>query len=300
MRLGRVLWGMAAVAALLWGFVLLGAADGSPHGCPVGEAGSPWALLGYVAAGQYVPGAQPHATATISGTAGPQIVIDAHRRRLYLFQDGHMEASWPVAVGTAATPTPIGHWRIMAKAVWGGAFGARWMQLSIPWGTYGIHGTNNPGSIGSRASHGCVRMFNRDVIQLYDLVKVGTPVTIRGTPVIRFGEVRRTIVPTLLGSDVLQVQERLRTLGYDTGPINGYYGGKTVDAVKAFQANRRLPATGIVDAATYAALGLVPVGSDPTLAPTPVGRPVEPAPEHAGFPPPPSASTPAPSGMVAP
>jgi hypothetical protein len=275
----RALLGWGVLAAIsLWSVVLVGAA-GDTLGCPRGQAGSPWALLGYSAAGGVLQGPSPSPAATPPWAGRPlQIVIEAPRRRLYLFAGDELVRSFPVAVGTAATPTPIGHWRIKAKAIWGGAFGARWLQLSIPWGTYGIHGTNNPGSIGSRASHGCVRMFNRDVVQLYDLVPLGTPVTIRGRAVARFGEVRRVIVPTLLGSDVVALQQRLQALGEDVGPITGVYGGKTVAAVKEFQRQHGLAPTGVVDAATYDALGLVPQADDPTLRPTPPGEPVVPPP----------------------
>jgi len=50
------------------------------------------------------------------------------------------------------------------------------MGLSQP--HYGIHGTNNPASIGTAASNGCIRMYNEDVNELFNLVSVGTPVTI--------------------------------------------------------------------------------------------------------------------------
>ena len=281
---------LGALAALLWGVVVVGTVPlGQGIGCPRGDAGSPWALLGYVAAGGFLaPEAGAGARAQGERLAGRhlEIVVEAPARRLYLFADGRLVGSWPVAVGTRRTPTPLGHWRIAAKAVWGGAFGARWMQLSIPWGTYGIHGTNNPASIGTRASHGCIRMYNRDVVELYRLVPVGTPVTVRGQPTVRFGEVRRVIVPTLLGSDVVALQERLVALGYAAGPVTGVYGGRWVAAVRAFQAARGLPATGVVDAATYEALGLRPLADDPSLRPTAAGEAVAPSPPGTAFFPP--------------
>ncbi|MBP2658929.1 MAG: ErfK/YbiS/YcfS/YnhG family protein [Firmicutes bacterium] len=58
----------------------------------------------------------------------------------------------------------------------GGAFGAMWMGLNIP--HYGIHGTNSPSSIGKIVSHGCIRMYNNDVLVLSRLVSIGTPVRI--------------------------------------------------------------------------------------------------------------------------
>lgn len=238
---------------------VLGTPRAAVLGCPWGAASVPGALFGWVAAGQALSSPPPSSEPDPLAGKHVQIVIEAAQRRLYVFADGRVDRSWPVAVGTPETPTPIGHWSIRAKAVWGGAFGARWMQLSIPWGTYGIHGTNNPGSIGSRASHGCVRMWNRDVVQLYALVPVGTPVDVRGQAVARFGEVRRVIVPTLLGSDVLQLQEKLKALGYDVGAVDGKYGTRAVAAVVAFQKAHGLRADGVVDYRTAQALGLRPL-----------------------------------------
>ena len=268
---------LGAIGVLAW-TPLLSSTPAQLLGCPRGAATEPGALFAWSAAGQALASPPPPATGP-DPLAGQhvQLVIEAVQRRIYVFADGRVYRWWPVAVGTPATPTPIGQWTIRAKAVWGGAFGARWMQLSIPWGTYGIHGTNDPGSIGSRASHGCVRMWNRDVVELYRLVQVGTPVDIRGWPVARFGEVRRVIVPTLLGSDVLQLQERLRALGYDV-PADGRYGARSVAAVVAFQRERGLRADGVVDYATAEALGLRPLADLPTLRPTPPGEEPPPPP----------------------
>ncbi|TCQ02600.1 L,D-transpeptidase-like protein [Serpentinicella alkaliphila] len=52
------------------------------------------------------------------------------------------------------------------------------MGLTATGGSYGIHGTNNPNSIGHAASAGCVRMYNHDVIELYNTVPIGTIVNI--------------------------------------------------------------------------------------------------------------------------
>ncbi|HQG28631.1 MAG TPA: L,D-transpeptidase, partial [Candidatus Ozemobacteraceae bacterium] len=56
--------------------------------------------------------------------------------------------------------------------------GTRWMGLNTWGGSIGMHGTSAPASIGSRASHGCVRMYTADAEELFDLVRVGTPVII--------------------------------------------------------------------------------------------------------------------------
>lgn len=84
-----------------------------------------------------------------------------------------------VLVGKPSTPTPKGSFKIKNKALNpGGPFGARWMGLTATGGSYGIHGTNNPNSIGHAASAGCVRMYNHDVIELYNTVPIGTIVNI--------------------------------------------------------------------------------------------------------------------------
>lgn len=107
------------------------------------------------------------------------IVISLRDHTLTLYRNGVLYKTYPVAVGKAETPTPRGSFRIKNKALNpGGPFGERWMGLSATGGSYGIHGTNNPGSIGKNVSNGCIRMYNKDVIELYNLVPVGTMVTI--------------------------------------------------------------------------------------------------------------------------
>lgn len=109
-----------------------------------------------------------------------KIIINTSARTLTLYKDGKWYKSYPVAVGKPSTPTPKGTFKVINKAYKpGGPFGERWLGLNIPGGGYGIHGTNNPSSIGKAVSNGCVRMFNNDVIELYNLVPVGTVVEIR-------------------------------------------------------------------------------------------------------------------------
>ena len=107
------------------------------------------------------------------------IVVDADVQRVYFYREGELIRSWPCAVGKIATPSPLGVFRINGKhANWGTGFGTRFLSIDCPWGKYGIHGTNRPGSIGWNASHGCIRMLNRDVEELYPLVQIGTKVII--------------------------------------------------------------------------------------------------------------------------
>lgn len=106
------------------------------------------------------------------------IYIDTRRLRLYLYKNGVLFKSYPVAVGKKSTPTPKGHWKIINKGLWGAQFGGHFMQLNIPNGIYGIHGTDMPSSIAHAVSHGCVRMYSKDAKEVYDLITLGTPVNI--------------------------------------------------------------------------------------------------------------------------
>lgn len=107
------------------------------------------------------------------------ISINTGKHTLILYKNNEIFKSYKVAVGKPSTPTPKGTFKIINKAINpGGPFGARWLGLNAPNGDYGIHGTNNPSSIGNDISNGCVRMYNNDVIELAKLVTLGTAVTI--------------------------------------------------------------------------------------------------------------------------
>ena len=105
------------------------------------------------------------------------ITISIRNKILSVYRNGRFFKAYPVAIGKPTTPTPTGIFTIANKQVNpGGPFGTRWMGLSKP--HYGIHGTNNPASIGTAASNGCIRMFNNDVNDLFNYVGVGTVVRI--------------------------------------------------------------------------------------------------------------------------
>ena len=73
--------------------------------------------------------------------------------------------------------TPTGQYVIINKAPNpGGPFGTMWMSLSKE--HYGIHGTNDPTSIGKAVSRGCIRLYNKDVEELARTIPIGTLVTI--------------------------------------------------------------------------------------------------------------------------
>ncbi|WP_020615433.1 L,D-transpeptidase [Paenibacillus daejeonensis] len=110
--------------------------------------------------------------------ANYRIIVDLSDRRLYLLDGNTVVRGFPVAIGKMLTKTPTGEFKIVNKQPNpGGPFGAYWMGLSKP--HYGIHGTNDPASIGRAVSHGCIRMYNEDVVELAGIVPIETRVTIR-------------------------------------------------------------------------------------------------------------------------
>ncbi|MBM7555415.1 L,D-transpeptidase family protein [Halanaerobacter jeridensis] len=162
------------------------------------------------------------------------LVVNAYQKQLKVFKNNKLVHTFPVAVGKTSTKSPVGEWAIVHKdAHWGGGFGERWMGLNVPWGKYGIHGTNKPHSIGTAASHGCIRMFNRDVKKLYQWVEVGTRVKIIGPrdPI----KISRFLKPKQSGQDVLLLQEKLRENGFNPGYTDGMYGGSTQEAMREFK-----------------------------------------------------------------
>jgi len=112
--------------------------------------------------------------------SGKYLKINTTTRKLRHYEGGRLLKEYPVAVGKPSTPTPPGNYKIKNKIVNpGGVLGTRWMGLSIPGGNYGIHGTNNPSSIGKAVSLGCIRMYNHHVEELFSQVPIGTPVHIQ-------------------------------------------------------------------------------------------------------------------------
>ena len=181
------------------------------------------------------------------------IIIRIHDRVLELYDNGKLFKRYRIAVGKRATPTPIGEWNVVYKG-WSPQeiMGTRWMGLDIPWGSYGIHGTNAPWSIGSFASHGCIRMRTSDSEELYEWVPVGTPVNIVGPK----PKIDRVLRRGTVGPDVVRLQLRLVELGYYQERAKGTFGKDTEASLRAFQRDNRLPETGITDDKTLALLKL--------------------------------------------
>ncbi|MBM4762877.1 L,D-transpeptidase family protein [Bacillus sp. B15-48] len=107
-----------------------------------------------------------------------KIEVSINNRLLRLFKNGVLEKQYPIAVGRILHGTPVGDFIIINKAPNpGGPYGTMWMSLSKQ--HYGIHGTDDPSSIGKAVSRGCIRMFNHDVEELARIVPIGTHVSIR-------------------------------------------------------------------------------------------------------------------------
>ncbi len=124
-------------------------------------------------------------------TAGKaSIEINLPSRTLSLYKDGVLLKEYPVCVGKQSTPTPQGEYKVIYKTInpyWinkddvvppgpRNPLGVRWIGITK---SIGIHGNNKPASIGTFASAGCIRMYNRDVAEVYTLVPVNTPVAIK-------------------------------------------------------------------------------------------------------------------------
>lgn len=106
-----------------------------------------------------------------------EIIVNVSAKRLTVYRNGSIYREYIVAPGKPETPTPIGNFEVVNKEIDpGGPYGTRWLGLSAR--GYGIHGTNNPASIGTAASNGCIRMYNEDIEALFDITVVGTPVRI--------------------------------------------------------------------------------------------------------------------------
>jgi lipoprotein-anchoring transpeptidase ErfK/SrfK len=131
-----------------------------------------------------------HAGDTAKGTAR-QVLVSVSDRKLAVLENGKIIRTFAVSVGARVTPSPTGEFQIvnrLANPTYyhpgtvippsnDNPIGPRWIGLSQK--GFGIHGTNQPRSIGHAASHGCIRLNNRDILQLFQMVSVGDTVSIR-------------------------------------------------------------------------------------------------------------------------
>lgn len=183
------------------------------------------------------------------------IFIDIEVKTLYLLENGVCIKRYAIASGKSGLPSPLGSWTVVEKGDWGEGFGGSWLGLDVPWGIYGIHGTLRDDSIGSAASHGCIRMLSWDAADLYKHVPLGTKVAIVNGLYGPFGRGFDEIVAGDRGADVLAIQYRLRQLGYYKGELDGIYEEGLKDALHRFQRGHKLPADNTVDRKTWEAMG---------------------------------------------
>ena len=120
------------------------------------------------------------------------VLVSLVDRKLAVIDNGVVIAAFQIAVGAKVSPSPTGEFTIISRVAnptyyHRGAViptgkdnpvGTRWVGISLK--GYGIHGTNVPASIGRAASHGCIRLRNRDMERLFTMLRVGDAVRIRG------------------------------------------------------------------------------------------------------------------------
>ncbi len=120
------------------------------------------------------------------------VMVSIPDRKLAVLENGAVVESFAISVGADESPSPTGEFKIVNRvsnpayyhegvvipAGKGNPVGTRWVGLSQK--GYGIHGTNAPRSIGQAASHGCIRLRNRDMEKLFGMLRVGDVVEIRG------------------------------------------------------------------------------------------------------------------------
>ncbi len=131
------------------------------------------------------------ATGLVSTVTGSRLVIDLSARQLDVFRRGQRVRRIPIAIGHTETPTPVGTFYVDVRyrlTDRDGPYGpvllglAAYSEADQGWAAgnpIAIHGTNAPSLIGTRASNGCIRVFNEDILRLWEDVPAGTPVVIR-------------------------------------------------------------------------------------------------------------------------
>lgn len=149
-------------------------------------------LLAFTLAVGAPTAAQSIAPASTVNRPPRHVLVSIADRKLAVLEDGQVIRIFSVAVGAVASPSPTGEFRIAHRLVnptyyhpgvvippgKDNPLGTRWVGLSQK--GFGIHGTNQPWSVGKPTSHGCIRMRNRDIEQFFRMVRVGDTVEIHG------------------------------------------------------------------------------------------------------------------------
>lgn len=204
---------------------------------------------------------QEEKVAVLPASAGPErtlIWVELDNKRLTVYKNGEAQAVFPIAAGAGDTPSPIGAFRVTSRFMTDlSGFGTRFLGLNVPWGSYGLHGTNKPNSIGKNASHGCIRMNVSDAEALYAMVPTGTRVVIEGGPYGPLNWGLRTLREGDRGADVRQLQLRLMQKGFLYGGADGVFGASTRRAVVAARKALGFSPGDQADRALQRALGCV-------------------------------------------
>ncbi|WLR46397.1 L,D-transpeptidase family protein [Halobacillus litoralis] len=213
------------------------------------------------------------------------IIINKSNNQLAFYENGKLQKVFPVATGRTRNLTPEGKFMLVNKVknrpwykegIPGGdprnPLGARWLGIKVPgdWGhtsgnVYGVHGTNQPSSIGTYASNGCIRMYNEDVVWLFDRADKNIPVYITSSSlsftalaqnygvgsskaVAGYEFFNETLRYGSRGDSVAILQRKLGITA------DGMFGPQTLKAVKKFQTSKGLVADGMVGPKTRKAL----------------------------------------------
>ncbi|WP_328699886.1 L,D-transpeptidase family protein [Chengkuizengella marina] len=187
-----------------------------------------------------------------------KVYINLWKNELLVYHGNEVIQKFPVSPGRNGYPSPVGTFKINEKATnWGGGFGTRWLGLDVPWGKYGIHGTNKPWLIGTSVSSGCIRMRNEDVEKLYKIIPVGTKVEIDG-PIDGIDKREfKKLAKGNSGNLVLLLQQNLKSHGYYKGKVTGIFDEETENAVKRMQKDYGLNESGVTSKREYRRLGMI-------------------------------------------
>jgi lipoprotein-anchoring transpeptidase ErfK/SrfK len=149
-------------------------------------------VLGLLALAMAIPSTAQNSQPVGATAVRRTVLVSIPDRKLALIEGERVIAQFPIAVGAAASPSPTGEFQIVNRITnptyyhagsviasgKNNPIGTRWVGLSQK--GYGIHGTNAPRSVGHAASHGCIRLRNRDMERLFSMLRVGDEVQIRG------------------------------------------------------------------------------------------------------------------------
>jgi lipoprotein-anchoring transpeptidase ErfK/SrfK len=149
-------------------------------------------FLAVLALAAAIPSSAQNPVPSDGGQQCRVVLVSLVDRKLAVIDNGVVIATFQVAVGAKVSPSPTGEFTIVSRvtnptyyhrgtviaAGKDNPVGTRWVGLTLK--GYGIHGTNAPGSIGRAASHGCIRLRNRDVERLFTMLRIGDRVQIRG------------------------------------------------------------------------------------------------------------------------